>query len=252
MIDYRSNINLFLGDCLEIMKNIPNNCVDLILCDLPYEMTDCVWDQSINLNHLWVHYLRISKKNAPVLLFGIEPFSSKLRLSNLENYKYDWIWHKTQPTGWLNAKKQPLRQYECISVFYKNQCFYNPQLTNKNVKNIRTGVDGPRPQVYGATVEQEKTRGIPKNKTYPRNVIQFANCNKGESGFHPTQKPVLLLEYLIKTYTNENDLVLDNAMGSGSTGVACVNLKRKFLGIEKNAQYFEIARNRINLVQNKD
>jgi site-specific DNA-methyltransferase (adenine-specific) len=165
-------------------------------------------------------------------------------MSQIKNYRYDWIWHKTQSTGHLNAKIQPLRQHEIISVFYRSLLKYNPQIIDKKKENIRPPQRGRQPETYGKSV-QDSPRKIPINKTYPRSVIQFANCNKGEAGLHPTQKPVALLEYLIRTYTNEGEIVLDNVMGSGSTGVACLDTGRLFIGIEKDDAYFKIAKKRI-------
>ena len=235
------------GDCLELMKNIPDGSVDMILCDLPYGTTACKWDNVIPFEPLWEQYNRVIKDNGAIVLFGAEPFTSKLICSNLKMFKYNWIWEKDKATGHLNAKKQPMRTVETVSVFYSKQCTYNPQLTDKPKENIRpattkrTNIDN-----YGK-MDKESVRGIPINKSYPKDIIFFRACSgdKGKS-FHPTQKPVALLEYLIRTYTNEGETILDNCMGSGSTGVACVNLKRNFIGIELEEEYFKIAEERIN------
>lgn len=230
------------------MKDIPDSSVDMILCDLPYGTTQCKWDTVIPFEFLWEQYNRIIKGNGAVVLFGAEPFSSKLRLSNLKMYKYDWIWRKPRGTGHLNAKKQPMRDVENISVFYKKQCTYNPQYEKgepysalKGGKNSRVSESGV--PTYGKFMNGAEFRNDNSGFRYPKQIIEFGVVERGT--VHPTQKPVPLLEYLIKTYTNEGETVLDNCMGSGSTGVACVNTNRKFIGIELDDTYFEIAKNRI-------
>ena len=238
------DIELWNGDCLELMKNIPNKSVDMILCDLPYGTTQCSWDNIIPFEQLWEQYNRIIKDNGVIVLFGSEPFSSVLRMSNLKAYKYDWIWEKSKATGFLNAKKQPLRAYENICVFYKKQSTYNPQMIqgkayNKGIRKKQTSND-----VYGNFLQTkvESKDGL----RYPRNVLYYKTAETEGQTYHKTQKPVSLCEYLIKTYTNERETVLDNCMGSGTTGVACKNLNRKFIGIELDDTYYEIAKNRIN------
>ncbi len=238
-------VNLMLGDCLERMKEIPDGSVDMILADPPYGTTACKWDVVIPFEPMWAELKRIIKSNGAIVLFGSEPFSSLLRVSNLKNYKYDWIWKKTRPSGCMNAKKQPLRDIEIISVFYKKQCLYCPQgikdceiehkITEGRAKN--GGILGKNGKKIG-NHKQTKTN-------YPRQVLEFSSVHN--VGSHPTQKPVALMEYLIKTYTNEGDTVLDFCMGSGTTGVACVNTNRNFIGIEKDAGYFEIAKKRIGV-----
>jgi site-specific DNA-methyltransferase (adenine-specific) len=230
------------------MEQIPNKSVDMILCDLPYGTTACKWDIVIPFDELWERYNRIIKDNGAICLFGSEPFSSKLRMSNLSCYKYDWIWRKPRGTGHLNAKKQPLRDVENISVFYKKQCVYNPQFTKgepysalKGGKTSRVSESGTT--TYGKFMNGAEYRNDNDGFRYPKQVIEFGVVERGT--VHPTQKPVELLEYLIKTYTNENDIVLDNCMGSGSTGVAAKNLNRDFIGIELDENYFEIAKSRI-------
>lgn len=232
-------IDLKQGDCLELMKDIPDGSVDMILCDLPYGTTKCSWDTVIPFKPLWGQYNRIIKDNGAIVLFGSEPFSTTLRYSNLKNYKYDWIWSKTKPSNFLNCKKQPMRKYENISVFYKKQCTYNPQGIVLSDKHNRNSL---KENTYGKVREfhQEVTY-----TNYPHNILEYANI-VGANCVHPTQKPVELLEYLIKTYTNEGDTALDNCMGSGSTGVACVNTCRNFIGIELDGGYFEIAKSRIS------
>lgn len=239
---------LMHGDCLEMMKNIPAKSVDMILCDLPYGTTACKWDIVIPFDELWKEYNRIIKDNGAICLFGSEPFSSKLRMSNLSYYKYDWIWRKPRGTGHLNAKKQPLRDVENISVFYKKQCVYNPQFSKgepysalKGGKTSRVSERGIT--TYGKFMNGADYRNDNDGFRYPKQVIEFGVVERGT--VHPTQKPVALLQYLIKTYTNEGDKVLDNCMGSGSTGIACLNTNRDFIGIEKDDKYFEIAKQRI-------
>lgn len=193
---------------------------------------------------MWAELKRIIKPNGAIVLFGSEPFSSALRMSNIKQYKYDWVWEKSHATGHLNAKKQPMRNNEMISVFYGKQCFYNPQLIEKNYVDKRIKSGNCETQTLGAY--RQVSRSIPFNMGYPKSILKFNSPFKGgEAGLHPTQKPVALLEYLIKTYTKENETVLDFTMGSGSTGVAAKNLNRKFIGIELDQNYFEIAKKRI-------
>lgn len=244
------NVKLFQGDCLELMKEIPDGSIDMILCDLPYGTTACKWDTVIPFEPLWEQYNRIIKDNGAIVLFGSEPFSTKLRNSNLKMFKYDWVWDKVSPFGFLDCKFRPLKVHEIISVFSKGGCSngskipitYNPQ-----------GV------VYKATKKQNKLKSellhsnpnndeyISSGTNYPQSIIKF---KKDADGFHPTQKPIALLEYLIRTYTNEMETVLDNCMGSGSTGVACIKTNRNFIGIELDEKYFEIAKSRICEVLN--
>lgn len=226
------DITLWCGDCLELMKDIPDNSVDLVLCDLPYGTTRNKWDSVIPFDKLWAEYKRVC--SGAVVLTAAQPFTSALITSNLNKFKYCWIWKKSKPTGHLNAKKQPLRNTEDIAVFYANQPTYNPQGTRPTdvmVSRTNRGNYGECSKTTRQTVTG-----------YPTTILEFAT----ETGLHPTQKPVALMEYLIRTYTNECDLVLDNCMGSGTTGVACINTNRRFIGIEKDEKYFEIASNRIN------
>jgi site-specific DNA-methyltransferase (adenine-specific) len=240
-------IDLRLGDCLEVMKDIADKSIDAIICDLPYGTTACKWDSIIPFEPLWKQYKRVIKDNGAIVLFGSEPFSSALRMSNIENYKYDWIWDKNKPTGMLNAKRQPLRRFENIMVFYKKQCTYNPQKI-KNSKGVekRSLYAYNRKNEGGETTGKIRQGGISSeyeaDKLLPVNIQVFKKPNKP---IHPTQKPLELLKYLVKTYTNENDLVLDNTMGSGTTGVACINTNRNFIGIELDETYFNIAKKRI-------
>ena len=231
MIDIRQ------GDCLELMKGIPDKSVDMVLCDLPYGTTRNKWDSVIPLNKLWKQYERMIKDSGAIVLFSQMPFSAELVHSNLKLFKYEWIWQKDNGTGFLNAKKMPLKIHENILVFYKKLPLYNPQM--------RTGFkpykckQGRHSTNYGAYEQGHITES--NGERYPIDIIKF----KKDSGLHPTQKPVELLEYLIKTYTNEGETVLDNCMGSGSTGVACINTNRNFIGYELNEEYFSIAQNRL-------
>ncbi len=233
-------MQLIKGDCLVEMNNIPDKSIDMILCDLPYGTTACKWDNVIPFEPLWEQYKRVIKDNGAIVLFGAEPFSSALRISNIDWFKYDWIWEKQQGTGHLNAKKQPLRKTEIISIFYKQQCCYNPQMIGSEERTIKRNGKVAKAETYNTFIEIAESKYIGR---YPTNIIKE---NTPKNGLHPTQKPVPLLEYLIKTYTNEGETVLDNCMGSGSTGVACVNLNRSFIGIEMDDKYFEIASKRIN------
>lgn len=230
------------GDCLELMKTIDDKSVDMILCDLPYGCTVARnWDNVIPFKPLWEQYNRIIKDNGAVVLFGIEPFSSELRVSNLKNYRYDWIWKKNQATGFLNANRMPMRSHEIISVFYKKLPQYNKQL-RCGFKPYSIVSKPKRITVYRQF--KSATSTSVDGERYPISILEFP-CVNQKDRMHPTQKPVELLEYLIRTYTNEYDIVLDNCMGSGSTGVACKNLNRGFIGIEKDDNYFNIAKNRI-------
>lgn len=203
--------------------------------------TACRWDSVIPLDEMWKRINKLIKPNGAICLFGNEPFSSKLRMSNIKNYKYDWNWNKVRGVGHLNAKKRPMMCIEDIMVFYKKQCIYNPQMRHRD--KPRLSMNNATQQVYGESKKDFK--GETLNKKYPINLITFSKSAQKDMMFHPTQKPVDLLEYLIKTYTNENDLVLDFTMGSGSTGVACMNTNRKFIGIELDENYFNIAKDRI-------
>ena len=241
-----SKIELYQGDCLEIMKQIPDKSIDMILCDLPYGTTACSWDVIIPFDKLWEQYNRIIKDNGAIALFGAEPFSSSLRLSNSKMYRYDWIWQKSKAQGFLNCNRRPLIDYENIMIFYKKQCTYNPQnLVKGEFNNFRPAkLRDEKSKIYG----KETAYGASKFSNYPKRIIKFNSVSKN---LHPTQKPTELLEYLIKTYTLENDMVLDNCMGSGSTGVACLNTNREFIGIELDEHYFNIAKERIEYERRK-
>ena len=242
--------DLWNEDCLELMKQIPDGSIDAIITDPPYGTTACKWDSVIPFDLMWEQLNRIMKPNGAIVLFGSEPFSSSLRMSNIKNYKYDWKWVKQIPGNHLNAKKQPLRSYEDICVFYKSQPIYNPILTDKPQSHIRKNSIDIKVKNNGVigkikeNVKRNEFREIPLDKNYPNNVLNIDIMAKNKR-IHPTQKPVELMEYLIKTYTNENETVLDFTMGSGSTGVACINTNRKFIGIEMDKNYFDIAQKRI-------
>ena len=249
MLDIKNKVQLYKGDCLEIMRDIPDKSIDMILCDLPYGITDCKWDNIIPFDKLWEQYERIIVDNGAIVLFGNEPFSSRLRCSNLKLFKYDWIWKKSKVCGFLNAKNAPLRECEIISVFSKgktsngnkNNMKYYPQGLIE-VNKIKDSTSRNTDTVIG-TRPSRKGKYISKYTGYPKTILEFQNERKQ---IHPTQKPIALLEYLIRTYTNENETVLDNCMGSGSTGIACLKTNRNFIGIEKDDKYFDVAYNRIN------
>lgn len=234
------NIKLLHGDCLELMKDIPAASIDLILCDLPYGTTRNKWDSVIPLELLWEEYRRVIKSNGAIVLFSQQPFTSELVTSNKSMFKYEWVWQKSQGTGHLNAKKMPLKAHENILVFYDKLPTYNPQWWYGKKYKASSGKPSSN---YGA--QNIGTVTISDGRRYPLDCLQVARTEK-DKYLHPTQKPVALLEYFIKTYTNEGEMVLDNCMGSGSTGVACVNTNRAFIGIELNEEYFTIAETRIN------
>ena len=247
-----SDHKLILGDCLDELPKIFDKNIDLVLTDPPYGTTACKWDSVIPFEPMWNQLKRVIKDNKAIVLFSAEPFSSVLRTSNLDYFKYDWIWEKDNGTNFASVKYQPFRVYENISVFGKfpitytpkeTKCF-NPQMTiGKPYKTI-SGKQKQDGAVIrdGSKEKMSNFETINTGERYPRNIIKF---NRDKNKVHPTQKPVALLEYLIKTYTNENDTVLDFTMGSGSTGVACKNLNRNFIGIEKDEKYFDIAKQRI-------
>jgi len=267
-------IELMHGDCLELMKDVPDQSVDMILCDLPYGTTACKWDTVIPFEPLWAQYRRVAKPNAAIVLTASQPFTSALGASNLEWLRYSWYWRKTRATGHLNAKKMPMKDIEDVLVFYACPPTYNPQglvALGKVQKNSASHIARGKVQKNSAShiargkvqknSASDMARGVSSDPTsvvtggitrgtyvqeatgYPRQVLDFPS--EGNT-VHPTQKPVALMEYLIRTYTNEGETVMDNCMGSGTTGVACMNTGRKFIGMEQDAKYFEIAQKRIH------
>lgn len=232
--------------CLSAMKTIKDDSIDMVLCDPPYGTTNCKWDTVIPLDEMWKEINRVIKPNGAIVLTSQSPFDKILACSNIKDFKYEWIWEKTAATGHLNAKKMPMKAHENVLVFYKKLPTYNPQKTkghkpvNSYSKSIKDGTaDG---DVYGKT---KAISGGGSTERYPRSVQVFKS-DKQKCSLHSTQKPVALMEYLIKTYTNEKEVVLDFAMGSGTTGIACINSNRRFIGIEKDFDTFKDARNRIN------
>lgn len=239
-------IELFKGDCLELMKNIPDGSVDMVLCDLPYGTTACKWDTILPFDKLWVQYERIIKTNGAVVLTAAQPFTSALVMSNPKLFRYDWVWRKPKGTGHLNAKKMPMRDKEDILVFYKKQPSYNPQYTKgEPYRRIGASKNSLNKGCYGKTNESHDTINT-DGLRHPKQVLDFDSDSQRFGSLHPTQKPVALFEYFIKTYTDEGDLVLDNCAGSGTTGEACFKLNRRAILIEQDEKYFGIMQNRID------
>ena len=236
-------IEIILGDCLEVMKTIQDKSIDMILCDLPYGTTNCKWDEIIPFNLLWDEYYRISKENAAIVLFSTQPFTTKMISSNINDFRYCLVWDKIRVAGFLNANRMPLKQHEDICVFYKKLPTYNPQkyLDKPYDKTKYNGKELDKNVLGSYTSKSSKNNG----ERFPKSILKFSQNWRRQDQQHPTQKPELLLEWLIKTYTNEGETVLDNTMGSGSTGVACKNTNRNFIGIEKEEKYFNIATERI-------
>lgn len=234
---------IILGDCLKIMPFIEDDSIDLVLCDLPYCSTECGWDSPIPLKDLWEQYHRIVKKNGAILLFGQEPFTSKLVMSNPDEFKYRWTWEKSKASGYFHAKQQPLRASEDIAVFYRSQPTYNPQFTYADPYN--KGTAGRFAEAYGARGKATEIKSD-DGKRYPRSVIYFKTAESEGKTYHPTQKPLELISYLIKTYTNEGDTVLDNAAGSFTTAVAAQALGRNWIAIDQEEKYCEAGLERLN------
>jgi len=230
---------LMQGDCLERMKEIPDDSVDMVLTDPPYGTTACKWDTVIDLDKMWEQLERVIKHNGAIVMTASQPFTSALVMSNPKMFKYDWTWKKPKGTGHLNAKRMPMRDKEDILVFYQKQPNYNPQMTKGEPFGKKTGSK----QQSGTTGTHGNTRTVNTGFRHPKQVLEFNVVGRG--GTHPTQKPVSLMEYLIRTYTNEGETVLDFTMGSGTTGVACDNLSRKFIGIELDEDYYQTAKHRI-------
>lgn len=253
-----TNVKLYNADCLEEMKNIPDKSIDMILCDLPYGVlnknnSSAKWDCIIPFDDLWASYNRIIKDNGVIVLFGQGMFTSILMQSNKKMWRYNLVWDKGLTSGFLNAKRMPLRQHEDILIFYKKQATYNPQFSQGkplHSKGVNYKNKEPKNQNYGNFKIMDDIRNGCTDK-YPTSILKFSKPHPSVS-VHPTQKPVELLEYLIKTYTNENELILDNCMGSGSTAIACINVNRNFIGMEKDAKYFNVALHRITNNKNID
>ena len=238
---------LYQGDCLEVMKQIDDKSLDLILCDLPYGTTACKWDAIIPFEPLWEQYKRIIKDKGGVVLTASQPFTSKLVMSNIEMFKYDLTWDKQLTTGFLNANRMPLRSHEDILVFYSKQPTYNPQKVKGEKNHSKGKMTSNINNDYGKFGKVDNSELLGEMK-HPKSIISFEKPHPSKS-IHPTQKPVALFEYLIKTYTNEGDLVLDNCIGSGTTACAAINTGRNFIGIEKDPEYFDIACKRIEDLQ---
>lgn len=237
-------MKLINGDCLEVMKNIEDQSIDMILCDLPYGTTSCRWDTVIPFDKLWEQYERIIKDNGAIVLHGSQPFSSSLIMSNLKMYKHEWIWIKNRGSNFANTVREPMKEHESILIFSRGKWVYNKQMQERTGGGLarskyKVEHNNQNREVY------RKFKGRKKHKISKLRVPSSHQKFNVEVGLHPTQKPVSLLKYLIKTYTNENDVVLDNCMGSGSTGIACINTNRQFIGIEQDETYFQLALDRI-------
>lgn len=252
--------DLYNGDCLEVMKCIPDGSIDAIICDPPYGTTACKWDSIIPLEPMWEQLKRVIKPNGAIVMTASQPFTSALGSSNMSWLRYSWVWEKSRPTDFLQAKHKPLKGFEDVLVFYDKRPTYNPQGTTKIdrvVKNTGTksrGRNGKKintDQTFHAAVSGADENDCYKQTTtgYPRGIIKFA---QDSIALHPTQKPAALMEYLIRTYTNEDETVLDFTFGSGTTGVACANTNRNFIGIELDEGYFNIGKNRIEEAYNKE
>lgn len=232
-------MKLLFDDCLNALNEIENNSVDMVLCDLPYGTTAASWDSIIPIEPLWKQYYRICKLNAAMVFTASQPFTTLLIQSNLKNFKYEWIWEKPQGTNPLNAKIMPLKSHENILVFYRKKPIYNPQMWKSTPYSGFKSSHKNIGEIYGSA--KSVHRDNPEGLRYPKTVLRFSQ----DKGLHPTQKPLELMRYLIRTYSNKGDVILDNAMGSGTTGVACVMEERDFIGIENNEKYFKIAKDRI-------
>ena len=246
-MDYKDeSMWLMQGDCLERMKEIPSGSVDLVLTDPPYGTTACKWDSIIPLEPMWEQLKRIIKPNGAIVMTASQPFTTTLISSNMKMFKYCWVWNKVLPRGHLNAKKMPLRVFEDVAVFYSKPCTYNPQKTfghKRKVARTKYNKEGDGSQVYG---KESRDTFYDSDERYPTGIIEISTANQ-HGKVHPTQKPVALMEYLIKTYTNEGETVLDFTAGSFTTGVACVNLNRKGIMIEKDLHYFEVGSERVKM-----
>ena len=242
---------ILLGDCLELMKDIPSGSIDMILCDLPYGTTACKWDCVLPLEKIWIEYKRLIKPNGAIVLTASQPFTSVLTCSNLDWFKYEWIWLKNQGSNFATVKYQPMKEHESVLVFANGKTIYNPIMqprtksAQERLKYDITEYKGDKREVFGGLKDNGKNMSYNKDERNPASYQFFEVVPRHKGTLHPTQKPVALFEYLIKTYTNEDEVVLDFTMGSGSTGVACRNTNRKFIGIELDSDYFRIALERI-------
>jgi len=234
--------HIYNEDCLIGMQKIKDNSIDMILCDLPYGTTKNAWDTIIPFDKLWEQYTRIIKDCGVIALFAQAPFDKVLACSNLDMFRYEWIWEKTSATGFLNAKKMPLKAHENILVFYKKLPTYNP-IKTKGQKKVSRASHKTKCKASGNYGKQMITKDYCSDERYPRSILKF-KTDKQKNNNHPTQKPVALCEYLIKTYTNENEIVLDNCIGSGTTAIACINTKRNYIGYELDKEYYDIASER--------
>jgi len=243
-------IELIQGDCLITMKDIPNKSIDMILCDLPYGTTACKWDTIIPFDKLWEQYKRIIKDKGAIVLTAREPFTSALIMSNIKGYKHKWVWNKKQSGSFANAKYMPLQIEEDIIIFTSKGQKVNYYPIMRKGKMRKKGGSKKQLQTMSKSIKPDYFKY--SDEYYPVNIIEIPNCSNKKNNVHPTQKPVALFEYLIKTYTDERDTVLDNCMGSGTTGVACKNLNRNFIGIELDAEYFKIAEKRIKEISVED
>jgi len=247
-IERIGNATLYIGDCLEVMAGLPDASVDMILCDLPYGTTACKWDTVIPFEPLWAQYRRVAKRNAAIVLTASQPFTTALIASNMREFRYCWVWDKQVGRGHLVAKKRPMARHEDVAVFYRAAPSYLPQMVMKAKPEKGSAVERSRTTICGGVTTGDKNATVMRTHSYPQTILSIGSeSNKGKS--HPTQKPVALMEYLIRTYTREGETVLDNCMGSGTTGVACANLRRAFIGIEREVKYFDIACRRIEDAQ---
>lgn len=235
---------ILLGDCLELMKDIPNESIDMILCDLPYGTTNCKWDVIIPFDKLWEQYYRITKPNAVIVLFSTQPFTTALISSNMKDFRYSLIWDKIRAAGFLNANRMPLKQHEDINIFYKAQPTYNPQkYIDKPYDKTKYNGNKMDKNVLGVYISQSSKN---EGERFPKSILTFSQNWRRQDQIHPTQKPVDLLRWLIRTYTNESELVLDNTAGSGSTAEACLEENRQFIVMEKEQKYYDIIQQRVN------
>ena len=235
-------IKLLRGNCLELAEQIPDGSIDMVLCDPPYGVTDCRWDSVLPFDAMWRMYERVVKANGAIALFSSQPFTTRLIHSNIQRYRYTWYWVKNIKTGHVFAKVQPMRQVEEVCIFYRRKPLYQPQGLVKLEREIVHRKQAQEDAVY--RLDKRANASVQRYGNYPSNVLRF-DVDTGKVRVHPSQKPVALLEYLIRTYTRPGETVLDNCMGSGSTGVACVHTGRRFVGIEQDEQYFDVAERRI-------